>query len=716
MSGVGVGIRGGPTGALERIRGWALNLDWPQNLCYSAFFTDLIHQCNGFLVKNNVGSVVSYTADPTTGWPTNVPSSGSVTIFIKAPYDTTYDYFRPGTYKARMDATLAAAGWVCQLQDTNSSAYFTGAAAGSTNISTIADQGSGSYNSLNLILVVTAPVAGGSLAVGKAVQLYIQSQEAYMDALDDKSWFAPDFISDVQGVKLLRCKDWSGIDCAANAFPDTRKLGVCTVSDLRPMSNFTWTMATFAPSGGMVPYQVQAKLGKVLGCAIQVHFPLFHNRVSFNCTAAGNTIIPSGGHNYPDGSQVSFASSGGFLPSTISQFAIYYTRDTVAGVSFSVSTTPGGPAVTIPFDQNNANTYDCNVFRIPTDTDIDTLYNNIAATLFAESPNGTFVVDVGNENWNVPQPYGWDQCTHCLTLKTNGFFNDGSGYSYLLQRAWMAMEKLFPRDQIIRIVAGQTVQPGVMAANAYNYFNANLYDGKKMIDLIDAQCCDGYAYGSLSGGGATGKNQNDDFATMAYALTGTDYNFWVNPQSYVVGDVVHMTDGNNYLCILPNSGQTPPNATYWQLLNPTVVGDQSTWTDNQILQFCILSNKQLAYYRNAYRIAGEALRTNPIPLGYIAYEGGFYEGLTFFNLGASTLPWGAKWKTWLGTDAARQMMVDYFNQVVKGSKTSTLCQYMYAGQWRNDNANDCVPFGTKRAHNAPDNSMSAWCKTGFNVK
>jgi hypothetical protein len=65
---------------------------------------------------------------------------------------------------------------------------------------------------------------------------------------------------------------------------------------------------------------------------------------------------------------------------------------------------------------------------------------------------------------------------------------------------------------------------------------------------------------------------------------------WVSTTPYIIGNTVSV-GGSNYICVLGNINQTPPNATYWALLPPfsplfagqSTFGTPSTWTIDSVI-------------------------------------------------------------------------------------------------------------------------------------
>ena len=773
------GLRGrtGGAPALERIRGFGLCLDWPSTpTCYTQFFTDWVHQCAGWGVYNNSDAIQSVTQSASTGWPgTNqILATWHMKIFLFNSLGSSYTeaYLRPTTYKARLRADLQAAGWTVQFVDSQSTGFLSASAAGGTCTGTISDQGTGGWGGMLLTLWCIAPATGGpytfDFTTGPPVQIYQQSQETRMDVGDDASYFDLDFLNDVGGkVRLIRCKDWAGIDTpfynwelnppGSGQF-DRRKRNICNYNELTQSTWFTWQMATWAaPSpntGGVnyqgnanVPYKIQAKLAKVLAalnpdgkCGLFLHFPLMTDAVSCDVRAAGATWIAYN-HDFANGDMVALGGANGYnqggLPSASflpGQF--YYIVNAVPFVSFSLSATSGGAAITIPSDQNNGINYNCLVYKVYTDSQTQALYDAIANEVFTEAPNIDIVSDVGNENWNGAQPYGFDQCFYALTMQNNrsalNYLSHAAGYSWALRRAWKAVEKKYPRTQHVRIFQGQAVFFNGMAgiSGGYDFVDptSNDFGNAKTVDLLDAHCCAPYVYGALQEGQYKA-GSDSDFTTMGYALNGSNYNYWGNQQylpagSYAGqppwGERVHNSDGTNYECILTTTGNAPPNATFWKVLNPNGLNTSATtWTTAQLLLYCLYSNSQAQFYQTQYKTLGDAMRNASLaPLGYICYEGGPIQGNTSFNLGVSVPTFGALWHTFMRTDSFRLAIQDYFNKCIKGSGVTTVCQYMYAGQWRNNSSTnaDTVAYGMKRAHSEPDTLASAWFKIGTNVQ
>src|SRR5258708_12658278 len=53
--------------------------------------------------------------------------------------------------------------------------------------------------------------------------------------------------------------------------------------------------------------------------------------------------------------------------------------------------------------------------------------------------------------------------------------------------------------------------------------------------------------------------------TVALALIPAIFPTWSSVTAYTAGQVVSLS-GVNYVCILSNTNQTPPNATYWLVI------------------------------------------------------------------------------------------------------------------------------------------------------
>jgi hypothetical protein len=60
-----------------------------------------------------------------------------------------------------------------------------------------------------------------------------------------------------------------------------------------------------------------------------------------------------------------------------------------------------------------------------------------------------------------------------------------------------------------------------------------------------------------------------DVTATAIATPITWLGAWNSSTAYVVGDAVSLS-GSSYLCISPNTNQTPPNATYWGVLATSI--------------------------------------------------------------------------------------------------------------------------------------------------
>ncbi len=86
-------------------------------------------------------------------------------------------------------------------------------------------------------------------------------------------------------------------------------------------------------------------------------------------------------------------------------------------------------------------------------------------------------------------------------------------------------------------------------------------------------------------------------AQTLYAITGAlTTNNWSATQAYVAGDGV-VSGGLPYVCVLANTGNVPPNSTYWDLVDTTA----ALITDNNVARigYCVDSNGDLTDHKNA---------------------------------------------------------------------------------------------------------------------
>jgi len=696
-----------------------MNLDWPYGSCYTSFFTDLMKQTSGF-------NLPAGAARDSNGWPINVSGGSSILMFIWSGLALPGAAFRPGTYKARMDAAHAAAGWTCQFVDARSSGIAAVGPRAATATVTVTNLGAdGDYSGLTLNLNVYAPPSGGPYNLS-GLQIFKQEHEAWLDSGTYYSIFDPDFLADMTGVKCIRVKDWLGTDISALNYDQgssqfiRNKSGPCSVADLPSEASRTWQMPSSAQFaywqgartawGGQVPYSVCAKLARYLNCTLMMTFPLMHDMVSYDAFASTD-IFRAYGHGYQDGDVIVLRSTVPTASGGLSPWTKYYARDVVAGVSFKLARTLGGAAIDITADSIISDQYTQLAYKLYSESDTQTFYNAIAAQMFAVAPGIDIISDVGNENWNVPQPYGWDQCAYCLTNQTSNR-NAGSGYAWALMRAWKAIETYYPREQHIRQFSGQQAFFAGLCTDGYNYIDATLYSGAKLANLIDAHCNAPYITGSFK----TGANNAGldaigvSFPVNPLAVQGSD---WYSVEAYVPGDVVHMTDGKNYTCTLAHTNHAPPNATYWTLSSTdSITGVGATWTNDQMLAFGLRSNANIAYYSALYKQQGDALRSNTIPAAYITYEGGPIWGncpgggpggdLTFVR---------DKMAPFMKTAQFRTYMQDFVTTVLRGTGITVHNEYIGAGQWRWVTNTDALVFGLKRAHHLPDTLAYAYYKT-----
>jgi len=705
---------GGTSTAVQRVRGVGMNLDWPYGSCYTSFFTDLMKQTGGFLPPP--GSSVDAN-----GWPINVTAGSSIRFFIYTGLGYSgYAAFRPGTYKARMDAAHTSAGWTCQFEDSRSSGITTIGPRASTATVTVNDLGTdGDYSGLTLNLVVYAPNSGGPYSLS-GLQIFKQEHQTWLDSGTYYSIFDPDFLGDLQGsnIKCIRVKDWLGIDNATFEYGyGYLKRGVLTYSELVKESSRTWQMPTNnGPFGGNVPYAVCAKLARYLNCGLLLSVPLLDNSVAYDTVTASTDTI-TGVHLFTNGDQITFDSPA---PSGLAAWTPYYVRDVVATVpnnstgigtpgSFKVSASFNGTPIDLTADYTRGSSDFRKAYQYFNEATHTSLYQSIANECYTAAPGIDVIVDAGNECWNGADPYGYAQCANCLSAHTASppsFADVAHGYAWALLRAWSAFETYYPRDQVIRIFQGQTVSFGAMADRGYDYVDATLYPGQKVADLIDAHCTNSYVYGSFKAG------QNNaglsaiglDFIVNYRAASGSD---WYSAEAFVVGDRVHMTDGNEYVCIANHTNRMPPNAPYWSLVTSTALtGLGPSWTDDQMLNFGIRCNANAAFYQADYKTKADAKRTNPTAAGYIMYEGGPIWG----NAPNSTAM-AARMALWMKTTQFQSYIQDFVNTVLIGSGVTTHNEYIGAGQWRVNASNDAVLFGLKRAHHLPDTPAYAWYKS-----
>ena len=86
-------------------------------------------------------------------------------------------------------------------------------------------------------------------------------------------------------------------------------------------------------------------------------------------------------------------------------------------------------------------------------------------------------------------------------------------------------------------------------------------------------------------------------AQTLYAITGVvATNNWSSTQEYAVGDGV-VSGGLPYVCVLANTNNVPPNATYWSPVNTTA----ALITDNNVARigYCVDANGDLTDHKNA---------------------------------------------------------------------------------------------------------------------
>jgi len=86
-------------------------------------------------------------------------------------------------------------------------------------------------------------------------------------------------------------------------------------------------------------------------------------------------------------------------------------------------------------------------------------------------------------------------------------------------------------------------------------------------------------------------------AQTLYAITGAlTTNNWSATQAYVAGDGV-VSGGLPYVCVLANTGNVPPNSTYWNPVDTTA----ALITDNNVARigYCVDSNGDLTDHKNA---------------------------------------------------------------------------------------------------------------------
>jgi lysophospholipase L1-like esterase len=716
--------------ALERIQGWGMNIDWVWPGCYSQMFSDVIKGSSGFWVQ--VGSAASQ--DPVTGWPLGVAAGSTLrSVFSNTLGSPEFAYIRPGVYKARLPAAAVSAGWTCRLIDTASSGKITSGAAGTTATATVIDQGvDGDYSGVVFALDCYAPTTGGPYDF-PGCEAYLQANEGWRDSLaadpttNYYKIFNPELLADVAGIKCIRFKDWFGVDAlAANV-----DLGDGTFYRMKRTANQwsemvqesfkTWQMGGQSYESGQTPVSVCAKLANYLGCGVHLNLPLMHHMMPFDVVSGGTINVRK--HGVFNGDTVVFNANASYpLPPEITAGTKYYVRDVVTDYSFRICATPGGPALALT-NQAQSSNYQTNCYKMYTEAEIQAFYDRIAQEFYTYAPNADVIVDVGNENWSPPQPYGYDQCFSCLShYTTANHFQAGSGYAWLVMRAWTAFEKYYPRNQVIRIYQGQGSYFNGMALNGYAYTDPTLYVGQTVGNLIDAHCCEAYSYASLTGKEPV--NAHDDWVQMMFAVYGHDWGllttqYEIHDAFGGPADLVHMIDGNNYRCILPHNNQQPPNPTYWvQESTNGLVGVGKDWTDDQCLEYGMLTVQFRASAMRRYKTLADAQRTNPTPAGFVVYEGGFYLGNhsgTWTMTGANAF--GRRWNAFMKTAKHQQFVQAYYEQMLRDAGVNAWCQYMFAGQWRigtvgNSSVEfDITWFGLKRSHHEPDTPSSAYLKT-----
>lgn len=719
--------------ALTRIQGPGMNMDWTYPTCYTHFFTNIMKQHG-----NYVRSAGSYTEDATTGWPTNVAANVTFTFFIITMAGMARGYIRPGTYKARLSAAMIAAGWTCQWVDAGGINISSISAAGGSATCVVNDLTStGDWSGTVLNLRVTAPGSGGPYNFtpndSTAVECYLQGNEGRLDAYNSNSvtnyanMFDPDVIADLTGMKLLRFKDWAGTDIAAlngvyfSSGDNLRtKQGVTNYSLCRQESWRTWQMPTscqFAVDkadgstqqlGGMVPYSVQAKLARAVGAAAMIALPGMWNQATYDVDATTD-IFTSQGHSFVNGDPVVLAPS--FTPTfsgtPAANWTVYYVRDVVAGVSFKLARTPGGVAIDVTVTSLDAGNYSHNISRLYSHTEYVALYTSIATEMFNAAPGIDIIIDVSNEVWNTPQPYGYHLFADTVTTNTANQ-NAGSGYAWACMRGWIAFESVYPRSQIVRMISGQGAFFNSIGPDMYSYADPTVFSGKTAGQLIDAHCCETYVYPNLSGkpwplnlGGTT---------TAVYTWGGD----WESNVNYSIGEVRHMSDGSNYRCIANHLAvdptNKPPNASFWVVDSINgLSGLMKNYTIAQFAELAHTSSMANSFWRESYRTSAEAYIGNR-KVGFINYEGGYDfmgQGNSFFGF-PDVVAVADAWMTFMRSSGGTSAISDYVNFLrMVGVKSP--CYFIGAGQWRANSAADSVVSGLKRSHHLPDTDvMKAW--------
>lgn len=728
-------IKGGTargSSALARCQGPGVNLDWPYPTCYSHFFTNLMKQHGNYLRSSG-----SYTEDTTTGWPTNLTAGAFITFFIITMTGQARSYVRPGVYEARVSAAMASAGWTVQFVD-GGGVNITGiSAAGSTCTATITDLGTtGDWASTVLNLRLTAPGSAGPYNVPAAdtsVECYFQANKTRLDNYNSDpvtnyaNMFDPDILADLAGFKVLRFKDWVGTDIGflngiqfSSGDSITCKTGITSYAGCRQESWRTWQMPTssqFARDkaggvdvqlGGQVPYSVCAKLAKAVGAGAFISLPAMWNVTPYDVVASTD-VFTAKGHSFNNGDPVvlgTYNAGTNFLPSfnggAAAMWTVYYVRDVVTAVSFKLARTLGGVAIDVAADSADGGAFQQNVWRLYSHAEYMALYTSIAQEMFTAAPGIDLILDVSNEVWNTPQPYGYHQFIDCVSANIPSP-SAGSAYAWAQMRAWAAFEAVYPRSQIVRMISGQHYFFSSIMNQAYAYADTVLFSGKTIGQLIDAHCCAVYLYA-----GMTGKNlpASDGGNVVAPFLTGTTW--FSSGVTYSVGEVVHMADGNNYRCILSHVSadptNKPPNATYWVVDSSNgLSGALSTWNDAQTNEFVKLSAMMGGLFQDFYRTQGEAY-TGGRTVGYITYEGGLtYLGQSSSGFGYSGMTsFSDQWQTWFRGATAGLAVQDFLNLAVKYAGIKTVTYYIGAGQWRTNSNTDCCSFGVKRSHHLAD--------------
>jgi hypothetical protein len=387
-------------------------------------------------------------------------TSSAVGLFFDMPAG--YGFIPPGNYVA-----TTADGSTFEILGTTNVSAIVNAPGRSTF--TVNNLGSGGDYSATYLQGRWRNPTGSPISISQMPKIFKASSEA---AFLGGEIFDPIWLADLAEAAHLRAMDWTG----------TNNSGVTQASQLPAESDWTYT------SSRGIPYTLLGKLGLKTGKKMWVCFPQCSDQFIAQFNPAADTVTTARrgdlvvlSHGFSNNDAVYFMGDSQTLPSGLVYNHRYYVKNATA-TTFQLSQTPGGATIDIP---NNPGQYPL-ITRL---IDPQSLFNTIAAQLFATHPSGQFTVEYSNETWNWGPFNAYHYLRNVIAPFAASTGDVGAAYAYMSMKVLKAMLNAgFARSQVTLAACGQAAQFAALEP-MFDYVDPGIVSpGTAFKNIMDAYC------------------------------------------------------------------------------------------------------------------------------------------------------------------------------------------------------------------------------------